>query len=80
MNLKIYLGSSSTAMADREKKRKMLKFLRLENEKSFLDGMKNIFHRAIISLKIKTCLKIADTSFKLNLVTFTLITMIYFLI
>ena len=42
--------------------------------------MKNILHRAIIWLKIEICLKIEDTSFKLNLVTFTLITMIYFLI
>ena len=39
----------------------------LENEKSFLDEIKNIFHsfwRAIIWLKIKNWWQIADTSFK----------------
>ena len=45
-SFKIYLGSSSKAMADREKKRKMevQKIKYLENEKSFLDEIKNIFH------------------------------------
>ena len=47
MNFKIYLGSSSKAMADREKTRgrwehKKIKYL--ENEKSFLDEIRNIFH------------------------------------
>ena len=39
----------------------------LENEKSFLDEIKNIFNsfwRAVIWLKIKNWWKIADTSFK----------------
>ena len=43
------------------------KFEYLENEKSFLDEIKNIFHsfwRAIIWSKIKIWWKIADTSFK----------------
>ena len=46
MNFKIYLGSSSEAMADREKDRKMeiQKFEYLKNEKSFLDEIKDIFH------------------------------------
>ena len=45
INLKIYLGSSSKAMTDREKdeKREILKFENLENENNFLDGIKNIF-------------------------------------
>ena len=45
----------------------MQKFEYLENEKSFLDEIKNVFHslwRAIIWLKIKNLWKIADTSFK----------------
>ena len=38
MNLKIYLRSSSKAMADRYKKRtEIQKYEYLENEKSFLD-------------------------------------------
>ena len=50
--------STSKAMADREKegKLKIQKFAYLENEKSFLDEIKNIFHsfwRAIIWWKIK---------------------------
>ena len=47
INFKIYLKSSSQAMADREKKRgrvEIQKFEYLENEKSFLDEIKNIFH------------------------------------
>ena len=61
INLKIYRGSSSKAMADREKKRrrwKYKKFEYLKNEKTFLDEIKNIFHsswRAIIWWKIKIC-------------------------
>ena len=58
-------------MADREKKRGRRKYknlnIYLENENSFLDEIKNIFHglwRAIIWLKIKNGWKIADTSFK----------------
>ena len=46
INFKIFLGSSSKAMADREKKRgrcKIQKFKYLKNEKSFLDEIKNIF-------------------------------------
>ena len=41
------------------------KFEYLENEKNFLDEIKNIFHsfwRSIIWWKIKICQKIADTS------------------
>ena len=43
---KIYLQSSSKAMVDREKKGKMEihKFEYLENEKSFLDEIKSVFH------------------------------------
>ena len=44
MNFKIYLGSSSKAMADREKKRGRWKYKYLKNENSFLDEIKNIFH------------------------------------
>ena len=47
MNFKVYLGSSSKAMADREKKdgrMEIQKFEYLEDERSFLDGIKNIFH------------------------------------
>ena len=48
INSKIYLGSTFKAMADREKKkdRKMeiQKFEYPENEKSFLDEIKSIFH------------------------------------
>ena len=46
MNFKIYFGSSSNAMDYKEKKREILKFQYLENEKSFLDEIKNIFHEA----------------------------------
>ena len=56
-------------MTDRQKKGRTetQKFEYLENEKSFLDEIKNIFHsfsRAIIWLKNKKLVKIADTSFK----------------
>ena len=47
MNFKIFLGSTSKAMADREKKEGKTKIQKLEyfeNEKSFLDEMKNISH------------------------------------
>ena len=47
INLKIFLESTSKAMADTEKKAgktKIQKFEYLENEKSFLDEIKNIFH------------------------------------
>ena len=59
MNFKIFLGSTSEAMADREKKEgktKIQKFKYLKNKKSFLVEMKNIFHsfrRAIIWWKTK---------------------------
>ena len=46
-NFKIYFGSTSKAMADREKKRgltEIQKFEYLEYEKSFFDEIKNIFH------------------------------------
>ena len=42
INFKNYLGSSPTAMAGR--KMEIQKFEYLENEKSFLDEIKNIFH------------------------------------
>ena len=53
LNFKIYLWSSSKTMTDREKKVKVeiQKFEHLENEKSFLDEIKGIFHnylRAIV--------------------------------
>ena len=46
INFKIFLGSTSKAMAGREKegKTKIQKFKYLKNEKSFLDEIKNIFH------------------------------------
>ena len=47
MHFKIFLGSTSKAMAGREKKEgktKIHKFEYLENEKSFFDEIKNIFH------------------------------------
>ena len=44
MLLSIFLGSTSKAMADREKKEGKTKILILENEKSFLDAVKHIFH------------------------------------
>ena len=58
-NFKIYLQSSSIAIADRVKEERMeiQKFEYLENEDSFLDEMKNLFHsfwRAIIWWKIKS--------------------------
>ena len=46
------------------------KFEYLENEKSFLDEIKNIFHsfwRAIIWWKNKNLIKIADTSFSFTI-------------
>ena len=43
VNFKIYPGSSSKAIADREKM-EIQKFEYLENEKSFLDEIKNIIH------------------------------------
>ena len=57
MNFKIYLRSSSQAMADSEKKRGKWKYknLNILSEKSFLDEIKNIFHSfwgAIIWWKI----------------------------
>ena len=46
MSQTLNLRSISKAMADREKKRgrDIQKFECLENEMSFLDGIKNIFH------------------------------------
>ena len=47
MNFKIYLQSSSKAMADRQKKREGQKYKKieyLENENSFLGETKTIFH------------------------------------
>ena len=46
INFKVYLGSSSRSMADGEKEGKMeiQKSEYLENEKNFLDEIKNIFH------------------------------------
>ena len=46
MNFKIFLGSSSNTMADREKRGEdeNTKIEYLEKEKSFLDEKKNIFH------------------------------------
>ena len=45
MNSKIYLGSTSKAMAEREKeaKTKIQKLEYLKNEKGFLNEIKNIF-------------------------------------
>ena len=46
INFKMYLQTTLKAMADREKKRgrKIQKYEYLENEKSFLDEIKSIFH------------------------------------
>ena len=44
MNFNIHLGSSSKAMADKEKKRGKWKYKNLEHEKGFLDEIKNVFH------------------------------------
>ena len=46
INFKVYLQTTLKAMADREKKRgrKIQKYEYLENEKSFLDEIKSIFH------------------------------------
>ena len=46
MNFKIFLGSSSKAIADgkKEGKTKIQKFEYLDNKKSFLDEIKNILH------------------------------------
>ena len=68
-SFEIYLRSTSKAIAEREKKRGRGKDKNeyLENEKSFLDEIKSIFHsfwRAIIWWKNKNLMKIADTSFK----------------
>ena len=68
MNFKIFLGSSSKAMADgkKEGKTKIQKFEYPGNKNSFLDEIKNILHgfwRAIVWWKIKNWQKIADTIF-----------------
>ena len=58
-------------MTNRQKKgegQKLKKIEYLENEKSFLDEIKSIFHsfwRAIIWWKNKDLMKTADTSFKI---------------
>ena len=47
INFNIYLGSSSKAMVDRKKKEgkiEIQKIKYLQNENSFLDEIKNIFH------------------------------------
>ena len=47
INVKIFLGSTSKAMADREKKEgktKIQKFEYLENKKSFFDEIKTVSH------------------------------------
>ena len=46
MNFKIFLGSTSKAMADREIKEntKILKFEYVKNENSSLNEIKSIFH------------------------------------
>ena len=62
MNFKIYLQSSSKAMADRQNKSEEQKYKNLQNEKSFLDEIKSIFHsfsRAIIWWKNKNLMKTA---------------------
>ena len=46
INFKIFLGSTSKAIADREKekKTKIQESEYLENKESFLDEIENIFH------------------------------------
>ena len=57
-------------MAEREKKEgkaKIRKYEYLENEKSFLEEIKNIFHNFLKGyhlVKNKKLIKIADTNFK----------------
>ena len=59
INIKIYLWSSSKAVAyrgEKEESREIRKFEYLENEKSILDEIKSIFHnfqKAIIWCKNK---------------------------
>ena len=50
--IKIYLRSSSKAMADREKegKTEIQKFEHLENERSFLDKIKSTFHNNLSAI------------------------------
>ena len=57
---------------EKEGRTEVKKIEYLENEKSFLDEIKSIFHsfrRAIIWRKNKTLMKIADTSFDFTLLT-----------
>ena len=60
VNFKIFLGSTSKAMADREKRGEgqIQNFEYLKNQKSFLDQKKNIVFERLSFGK-----KIADTSF-----------------
>ena len=73
MNFKIYLRSSSKAMANRQKKMgrtEIQKIEYLEKKESFVDEIKSSFHsfwRAIIWWKNKNLMKIVDTRFKLTL-------------
>ena len=67
MNFKIYLWSSPKAIADRQKKEgetEIQKCEYLENEKSFLDEIKNIFHENLRVIIWWKKWKIVDTSFK----------------
>ena len=47
MNFRISFESTTKALVDREKKRERQKFEYLENEKSFLDEIKNIVFKEL---------------------------------
>ena len=67
MNFKIYLWLSPKAIADRQKnggETEIQKCEYLENEKSFLDEIKNIFHENLKVIIWWKKWKIVDTSFK----------------
>ena len=67
MNFKIYLWSSSKGQVEKEGRIEIQKIEYLQDEKSFLEEIKSIFHsfwRAIMWWKNKNLMKIADTNFK----------------
>ena len=72
INFKIYLQATLKAMADSKKKRgrKIQKYEYLENEKSFLDEIKSVFHsflKAIIWWKINSGHKLVCLLSTLNI-------------
>ena len=66
-DLSLIIDQSDGRQVEKEERTKIQIIEYLENEKSFLDEIKSIFHsfwRAIIWWKNKNLMKIADTSFK----------------